>query len=79
MDGYQLARTLRHRKDMALFYMVAMTGSGTASDRDLAVESGFDELMTKPVEIQRLQTLFKERTHAEASRYAELQSSGLGF
>jgi CheY-like chemotaxis protein len=76
MDGYHLARTLRQRKDMAPFYMVAMTGSGTASNRELAVDSGFDQLMTKPVEIQKLQILFHERSHADASRIAELRTFG---
>jgi len=76
MDGYQLARTLRQRRDMAPVYMVAMTGCGTASDRELAVDSGFDELMTKPVEIQKLQILFHERSHADASRLAELRTFG---
>ena len=58
MNGYELVRILRQRDDMSGIFIVAMTGSGTASDRELALESGFDEHMTKPVDIQRLQSLF---------------------
>lgn len=60
MNGLELAQLLRERSDMSEVFMVALTGSGTVSDRELAIAAGFDEYMTKPVEMQRLQTLFMQ-------------------
>jgi signal transduction histidine kinase/ActR/RegA family two-component response regulator len=59
MNGLELAQLLRRRSDMSDVFMVAVTGSGTVNDRELAIEYGFDELMTKPVEMQRIQGLFR--------------------
>ncbi len=64
MNGLEFAQLLRQRPDMREVFMVALTGSGTAGDRELAIASGFDEHMTKPIEMQRLQTLFKQLSHA---------------
>ncbi|MEA2490641.1 MAG: hypothetical protein QOH21_2433 [Acidobacteriota bacterium] len=48
MDGYALAREIRHRADLAGIKLVALTafpaGRGTAS------KSGFDEYLTKPID-----------------------------
>ncbi len=58
MNGYELVRCLKKRADMAKVYMVALTGSGQTIDREAALESGFDEHLTKPVGIRRLRQLF---------------------
>ncbi len=58
MTGYELANQLRRREDMRGVYFVAMTGFGQQADRELAIESGFDEHMVKPVDVDRLQDLF---------------------
>jgi CheY-like chemotaxis protein len=34
---------------LANSFMVALTGYGTAQDRELARQAGFDQLITKPV------------------------------
>ncbi len=49
MDGYELARELRRREPQGL-RLIALTGYGTASDRERAVNAGFDEHLTKPVD-----------------------------
>jgi CheY-like chemotaxis protein len=58
MTGYELVKQLRKRDDLKGVYFVAMTGFGQQSDRQRAIESGFDEHMVKPVDIDRLQDLF---------------------
>ena len=39
--------------------LVAVTGWGQPSDRQLAQEAGFDDYMVKPVEIERIQTILR--------------------
>ena len=58
MTGYELVRELRMRSDFFGVLMVAMTGFGQETDRKAALESGFDEHMVKPVDIDRLNSLF---------------------
>jgi two-component system, chemotaxis family, CheB/CheR fusion protein len=49
MDGFEVARELRRIPQSANAFLVALTGYGTAQDRELAREAGFDQLLTKPV------------------------------
>ncbi|TWU16654.1 response regulator [Allorhodopirellula heiligendammensis] len=58
MTGYELVRQLRQRDDLENTYFVAMTGLGQQSDHDQAIQSGFNEHMVKPIDINRLQELF---------------------
>lgn len=67
MNGLELAQLLRERPDMSQVFMVAVTGSGTVSDRELAIAAGFDEHMPKPVEMQRLRTLFTQLSQPRKS------------
>jgi signal transduction histidine kinase/ActR/RegA family two-component response regulator len=49
MDGFEVARELRRIPQSANSFLVALTGYGTAQDRELARDAGFDQLLTKPV------------------------------
>jgi CheY-like chemotaxis protein len=49
MDGFEVARELRRAPQLEKSFMVALTGYGTARDRELARKAGFDQLLTKPV------------------------------
>ncbi len=66
MTGYELARFLRSQESTAKTILVAMTGHGQQSDREKAFAAGFDEHMTKPVDIHRLRAFFASL--AETSR-----------
>ena len=60
LTGYELARRIRllpGGKDMLL---IAATGWGQASDRQLAFEAGFDHHLTKPIDFDRLRALLAE-------------------
>ena len=59
MTGYELAQRIRQRPDCSQIYLVALTGFGQSSDRDRALDAGFDEHMVKPVDIALLQRLFE--------------------
>ncbi len=57
-DGYEVAR--RMRKELALkATLVALTGYGEARHRRLSRDAGFDEHLTKPVDIRKLETLLR--------------------
>jgi PAS domain S-box-containing protein len=57
MDGYAVARQLRQEPAVAGARLIALTGYGRDSDRQLAEEAGFDLHLVKPVEPLELQKL----------------------
>jgi CheY-like chemotaxis protein len=54
MDGYAVAKTLRTDADTAKARLIAVTGYGTAEDREKSREAGFDSHMVKPVDLNAL-------------------------
>ena len=50
MNGYEVAKHIRADPKLKSTLLVAMTGWGTAEDRLLSKNAGFDEHLTKPVE-----------------------------
>ncbi len=52
MDGYELARRLRHM--FGNIRLIALTGYGQPSDRQRAAEAGFDVHLVKPVSMTAL-------------------------
>jgi len=65
MDGYEVARRLRAEHDGRMM-IVALTGYGSAEDRARALAAGFDEHLTKPLDVERLQQLIAKRSRATA-------------
>lgn len=57
VDGYQFARQLRADAALKDVTLVAMTGYGLESDRQLAHQAGFDHHLVKPISKQALQEL----------------------
>jgi len=55
MDGYEVARRIRARPELAGLRLIALTGYGQDTDRARALAVGFDDHLVKPVETQRLQ------------------------
>lgn len=54
ISGYEVARQLRANAASARTRLVALTGYGQDSDRQKALDSGFDAHMTKPADIDEL-------------------------
>ena len=52
MDGYEVARWIRHRRDLDTLTLIALTGWGAQADRALTAEAGFDHHLTKPADIE---------------------------
>jgi len=57
MDGYELARRLRQDQGLADVVLVALTGYGQDSDRQQALDAGFDHHLVKPVSLAALHEL----------------------
>jgi PAS domain S-box-containing protein len=53
-DGYVLAQSIRERFPHVSRRLYALTGYGREEDRELALSSGFDEHLTKPVDPEHL-------------------------
>lgn len=65
IDGYEVARRLRQSKGTNL-YLIALTGFSQPEDRRRTAEAGFNSHLTKPVDIQTLQTLLASRPERTA-------------
>ncbi|WP_367872094.1 PAS domain-containing protein [Luteolibacter sp. Populi] len=61
MDGYEVARQLRQMPSLAGAFLVALTGYGSSEDRDRATNSGFDEHLVKPADLNQLRRWLEER------------------
>ncbi|HSC08751.1 MAG TPA: ATP-binding protein, partial [Steroidobacteraceae bacterium] len=72
MDGYALAGLMRQRTSGKSLRMYALTGYGYPEDRAMALRSGFDGHLTKPVDPERLLRLLSdalpERSNASSQR-----------
>ena len=54
MDGWEVLRHLKENPKMKAIPVVALTAHALVTDRDRALEAGFDEYDIKPVEMPRL-------------------------
>jgi len=55
MDGYAVARDLKSDPRTAGIELIALTGYGSAKDRELALAAGFAHHFTKPIRMDDLQ------------------------
>ena len=74
MDGYELARRLRHNQSSALIPIVFLTAKDQTKDRIEGFRNGVDAYLTKPFEPDELVAVIAsilrrvERTHAQIAR-----------
>ena len=54
MDGWEVLRQLKQDPKMKLIPVVALTAHALVTDRNRALEAGFDDYDIKPVEMPRL-------------------------
>ncbi len=64
MDGYEVVRLLRQRPQLRKTLMVALTGFGQESDRERALQAGFDEHLIKPVDLDTVHAVLRRRLGA---------------
>jgi signal transduction histidine kinase/ActR/RegA family two-component response regulator len=69
LNGYQVAEELRRSPDTASSVIIAITGYGQSSDRERALQSGFDFHLVKPAEpTQVLRMIDEALKHGNESR-----------
>ncbi len=54
IDGYEVARRMRSDPVTSMVRLIALTGYGQESDRERALDAGFDAHLVKPVDLNRL-------------------------
>ncbi|WP_229423606.1 ATP-binding protein [Massilia frigida] len=54
IDGYEVARRMRADPATSMVRLIALTGYGQDSDRERALDAGFDAHLVKPVDMARL-------------------------
>jgi len=59
LDGYEVARRIRQQASLADTVLVALTGYGLEADRQCAQEAGFGHHLTKPVNFDEVEKIFK--------------------
>ena len=60
LNGYEVARALRQEPWGARITLIALTGWGQESDRQKALDAGFDRHLTKPIDPDALESLMSE-------------------
>jgi PAS domain S-box-containing protein len=63
LNGYEVARALRQEPWGAGITLIALTGWGQESDRQKAIDAGFDRHLTKPIDPGALESLLAESTN----------------
>jgi CheY-like chemotaxis protein len=59
IDGYEVARRLRHEPALYNVVIIAVTGYGTEQDRKDCVAAGIDYHMVKPVEYDHVRKILE--------------------
>lgn len=67
MDGFAATRAIRSELKLSL-PIVAMTAGVLASDRAKCMESGMDDFLTKPFEVEQLVAIFRKHLQLAAGK-----------
>lgn len=67
IDGYELAQQLRQIPELATVRLFAITGYSTRWHQQRSVECGFDLHLTKPIELEVLDSLIRRTPSAEGA------------
>jgi CheY-like chemotaxis protein len=60
IDGYEVARRLRHCSDLSEIHLISTSGYGQEEDKQRALAAGFDAHLVKPIDFRELQRLLSE-------------------
>jgi PAS domain S-box-containing protein len=59
LNGIEVAKVIRHSDTSPIPHLVALTGWGTEETKQKTKEAGFDEHLTKPVELARVESILQ--------------------
>jgi CheY-like chemotaxis protein len=68
LNGYEVAQALRREPWGSEVCLIALTGWGQESDRQRAIDAGFDRHLTKPVDTVALEALLSKDVLIEARK-----------
>ncbi len=60
MNGYMVIRELRNHPELKKIKVIAVTSFAMKGDREKALEAGFDEYVTKPIDTRKFPELVRE-------------------
>ena len=60
MNGYMVIRELRNTPELKKIKVIAVTSFAMKGDREKALEAGFDDYVTKPIDTRKFPELVKE-------------------
>ncbi len=69
LNGYQVASRIREQPSMSGTILVAITGYGHESDRQLAMNVGFDHHLVKPVDFERVRRILTTASESLSESY----------
>ena len=69
MNGYDVARKIRSNSGGADTVLIAVSGYGQTEDKRLALESGFDAHLTKPIDSEDIDKILSDLELFHVSRY----------
>ena len=61
LNGYDVVKALRAARPESPPFLIALSGLGQANDKSRAIEAGFDQHFTKPVEVGSLLNLLAQK------------------
>jgi signal transduction histidine kinase/ActR/RegA family two-component response regulator len=65
LNGYEVAGAIRRQAWGKNIYLLAVTGWGQSEDKERALAAGFDQHLTKPVDLDQVETLLREHMRAK--------------
>jgi CheY-like chemotaxis protein len=68
LNGYELAKAIRRVPQLQTMRLAAITGWGAKEDRERASAAGFDEHLTKPVDMATLQSVLAGMIQSKQQR-----------
>ncbi len=73
LNGYEVAKRIRQRASKDQTLLIAVTGYGQPADREATHEAGFDQHMTKPIDMFSLNELLAEIATSKELKAEEVE------
>jgi CheY-like chemotaxis protein len=72
IDGYEIAKLLRSDSAFNTIKLIALTGYGGHTGKVRALKAGFDQHMTKPIDIDKLKNILIDECNDKPTAHAAL-------